>query len=311
MAENRKHRILLINFSDQDAATVARAGFNVEQGYIGKPQGLPNKHRVPYSISHPVYDYDVYAYSSLIPEGKDPALQPRWSNLLDRSGITEPLARFSGPPWIRISFIGECIGPSSLLMGVPFLCTVPADPGVSEVAAIPSSHSERLPDLRQSITRLKKSISFPVGQFVQLTTKPDDMYPYNDDPVLVSRNGNVIATYGSFVNREDSYKDEPVYVVLPQLKTNALALVELLKLLARLRPQVFIGMRAHDWLKGNEFAFPEEQEIEKETKKKIEETNQFIQKKRSEKSVVEKRHGFIRRILIATEEGSREDRLRR
>jgi hypothetical protein len=56
------HRIILLNFTMKEAETIAKAGYNVERGFIGA--GSQQASHLPYATPHPLYEYDILFYNS-------------------------------------------------------------------------------------------------------------------------------------------------------------------------------------------------------------------------------------------------------
>src|SRR6266404_7990361 len=99
-------KILLLNFTESEAAILLKAGYNVERGFLGVYQ---QQKYLPFQTPHPVYEYDILVYNSRFP----PELRNEFKNqqnLLAEKGSLESLTHFNGMPAVRISFIGEYAG---------------------------------------------------------------------------------------------------------------------------------------------------------------------------------------------------------
>lgn len=309
MPPTRKHSILLLNFAEQDAAIIRRAGFNVELGYAGALKYFGGDRTCPlfpYFFPRPLYEYEVLVYSSA--HTKKEELFKSSIKTAQLFGNAEepmlvPLFALAAPPAIRIAFIGvpwgsEKLVPSNVLLpaGLPYMELLRAHEGVSEFETYSGPDRFGNPDLADLIASFRRDIALPVGQYARRLTSVD--CPFRHHPVIVNRVGDQVASYGTMFERSA----EPVYVVLPQLKNNALAVVKLLGELARLRPELFPDREIRDWYNGPEFAFAEERDIEREIAARLEEVNQFCQRKKQEKADVAARFAFMKRILVARED---------
>jgi hypothetical protein len=155
------HRIILLNFTAKEAATIAKAGYNVERGFAGS--GNDSSGYLPYLTPHPVYEYDILFYNSRIPKEVEKEFStPR--NGLAEAGFSRTMGSFDTPPRVRVSFIGEPSG-FRLLMhgGVPFVKLIDADENVAALREVESS-PWRIPDLHKTLSNLKTQVS-SVGKF--------------------------------------------------------------------------------------------------------------------------------------------------
>jgi hypothetical protein len=285
------HKILLLNFSEKESHAVAKAGFNVERGYIGKiNEGLK---LCPFYAPHPVYEYDILFYNSTVPPNLTKDF-PNTVNLLTEKGSLKALVSLDIPPAVRVSFIGEPTGADYLLQGgAPFLSLREADANVSSlIDDRPETFS--IPKLHQVLTGLKSRIG-KVGQFY---SPPKDTYPLHHPAALRTRNGDRVAgyvtSYGSDTNLH--------CIVLPQLTDVQRGVIDILHCLEEVRPDLFPDKIKRDWLGGEEFLLPEEKKINRALREKVIETEKFIEAKKQEKSVLAKDFAFVKSLLIATED---------
>lgn len=284
MTTERTHRILLANFTDVQAESVQKAGFNVETGYVGKPQPGGQTPCVPFYAPHPLYDYDVYVLNC---EELGHPLAGLRNLKLD--------ALMDRPPALRIVFTGKSSGPSLLSAGIAVQISH-VNENVSNLL-VTSAETFGIAELHEAISRLRGDVVIPIGCYLSPSARVTG-WPFQHFPVIVNRNNDQIAAYG--VNAHAS-PIEPLYILLPQLKNNAAGLIEIFSTIARVRPEILPNVRTRDWLSGPKFSFSEEADIELEIKHKLAEANAFVVAKRAEQAEVRKRFGFIKEILIATE----------
>jgi len=297
MTPERKHRILLINFCEAEAASVAKAGFTVECGYIGAREKRGTDW-VPYHFPRPLYEYEVSVYNSRLPDQEEMArLCGSVKNLLTDKSMFEPFLMWQTLPATRIAFTGVPSGFGRLTpAGLPSIGLRDAHEGVSIFETHVDTTTFSIPELGKLIASFRHDIAAPVGQYASWAEKVP--YPFNHYPVIINRNGDEIASYGSVYEK----RNLPVYVILPQLKNNANALVKLLELVAHLRPELFPDREVREWFTSDDFAFAEENAIKGQIDAKIKETIAFIEKKRAEKAEVAQRYSFIKKILVARED---------
>jgi len=301
MSIEKKHRILLVNFTENEADLVSRAGFNVELGYIGRLEERGSRDYLPYSFPHPPYEYELYVYNSKIPDHEVARLFTSPKDLLADEKMASALSNLGSSGVMRIAFIGVSSGIETLhLGGLPSVQILDAHEGVSVLEVVNSKRSFSIPELEDAIIKLRKRIALPVGQY--LTWGKKETYPIWHLPVIFNRNDDEIASYGVIY----SNGSVPVYIVLPQLKNNASCLVELLTVVTKLRPELFPDITSHKWYESEEFSFREEKAIDEEISRRIDETKEFIEAKQHERDVIAKRYSFIKDILVAREDPSLE-----
>lgn len=301
MAIEKKHRILLVNFTEQEAHLVSRAGFNVELGYIGRLEKRGDKDYLPYSFPHPPYEYELYVYNSKIPDREVARLFTSPKDLLADEKMATALSNLDSSGVLRIAFIGVSSGIEALYLGgLPSVQILDAHEGVSVLETIESERTFSVPELEAAIIKLTNRVVLPVGQY--LTWGDKRTYPINHFPVILNRIGDEIASYGAIYSK----RSVPVYVILPQLENNASSLVELLNVIAKLCPELFPDIKSHKWYESEEFAFREQKAIDEEVGRRIDETKEFIETKQREKDAIAKQYSFIKEILIAREDISLE-----
>jgi hypothetical protein len=301
----KRHSTLLLNFAEYEAEIIRKAGFNVDLGVIGAASGsivaraANSGPLFSYFFPRPLYEYDVLVYNSAYDRKEVSKLFPFPKKAPLDDGMFEPLLVLAGAsPFVRIAFIGVPSGLKSLVLaGLPFLGLAPAHEGVSVFDPCEETHG-RVPDLTQAIVSLQRNIATPVGQY--LSCCEQNIHPLSHVPVIINRNGDEIAAYGTLWRG----RTVPAYVVLPQLKNNALGLARVLEELARLRPEVFPDRENRDWYGGKEFAFKEENEIDREIESRVEELNQFCEQQQQQKAAIATRLAFMKKILVAREDQS-------
>ena len=290
-----KHQILLANFSATDAESLRKRGYNVERGYVGRLESTGKERAIPYFFPHPVYEYDVYVYNSVLDD--DEAWRREFSSVENLLSGRTPNALEGVHQTFRIVFTGGSSGiPRLSLGGLDELETTVAHGGVSafETTAIGSFC---VPEIHNAIGRLKNSVLLPVGEYFRWAETRS--YPVHHIPVLVTKNGDEVAAYGAMY---DEASNKPIYIVLPQDQNNARALASILDALVEVRPDLFPDKSGQTWFRSGEFTFKEEREVEDAIRAKIAETEAFIDAKQAEKNKIDEAFGFIRRILVATEQ---------
>jgi hypothetical protein len=284
------HQILLLNFSEKDAQTVSKAGFHVERGFLGRYEPTYFAFQSP----HPIYEYDVLFYNSNIsPELKKEF--PGHCNLVNEVGSYHSLLKFDGPPHVRVSFVGEPNGATVLLHGgVPFVELSNAEENVSSFLEVQFGRIFAIQEIHNLLTRFKGQIA-NVNQFF---TASGDIYPFNHFAVLKSRSGKDVVAYGTTYEKTEVLR----YVLLPQLKDNASAIVLILQCLEKIWPELFPEKTKRGWLQGEEFKLPDEKAVQREIEEKIGETMEFVEAKKKERDRLIVENSFVRRLLVATEE---------
>ena len=108
-----------------------------------------------------------------------------------------------------------------------------------------------------------------------------------------------LAAYGTnYING----KTIPSYLVLPQLKDNAKATVEIFQTLELVFPALFPDKSKNAWLESEEFMLSDEKAKDLEMQKKVAETVAIVEQMRSERVKLAKENNFIRQLLSATED---------
>jgi hypothetical protein len=285
----------MVNFTSHDVAVLAKAGFNVELGFIGQLQ--PHLY-LPYFLPHPPLDYDVYVYNSIPPEERTAGTPTPLKNILVEGKVVQTLSDLNRPPPVRIALVGQCDSWHVKYLGVPNVTLTDAHPNVSGFQVLPADTTFSVPELHKEIAGFVHEI-VTVEQYILADLRAIP-HPYYHYPVIVNRNGDVVAAYGARYN-DQMARTEPLYIVLPQLRDNARAVSDLLRLVTRLLPELFPDLQKQVWYDSDEFALSEEKAIEREIEQKVVEANEFIDDKRAEKVAVAERYGFIKSILVATE----------
>jgi hypothetical protein len=282
-------KILLLNFTESEAAVLLKAGYNVERGFMGV---YDERKYLPFQTPHPIYEYDIMAYSSQVtPEIRNEFTNQQ--NLLAEKGCLGALSHFTGTPTVRISFVGDYTGlPYLLHGGLGFLELEVAEQNLSMYFEAHPPDTFAIPAMHQTIAGFKKDI-VRVGHFI----RTPDPYPFYHLPVLVSRNGGRVAVYGTIF----SSSTFPKYVVLPQLKSNAQALVQILQTLEQVCPALFPERTKNAWLQSAEFLLSDEQAKGKEIEGKVAEAVAIVERLRGELEELKKNNNFVRQLLIAME----------
>lgn len=288
-----EHRIILINFPDREVEAVANAGYTVELGYIGKMS--EDKKDCSFYAPHPLYEYDVLFYNSDIPEELTDYEFPDSTNLLKDEGALNALHSLRVPPYVRVSFIGCNVGAEDLVFGgLPFIKLEDADANVSSLIE-PWRATFSIPELHEVLTRFKSRVD-EVGQFY---FSEKDLYPLYNISVFNTRSGKQVAGYGT------SYGDSQTklhYVVLPQVVDRHRAIIEILKCLENIHPELFPDIVKRDWLDTDEFLLPEEKAIDEDIREKMKETDIFIERKKRERKELATENGFVRNLLTSRED---------
>jgi hypothetical protein len=115
------HRIILLNFTEKDADTISKAGYNIERGMIGGPSTW--QEYIPFQTPHPLYEYDILLYDSHSSNETGKGLSSP-CHLPTEHGSYEALTAFAGPPHVRIAFIGESSNLQTLIAGGLRFCKI-------------------------------------------------------------------------------------------------------------------------------------------------------------------------------------------
>ena len=284
------HRIILLNFTNRDAQTIAKAGYNVERGFAG----LLNQSTryLPYATPHPLYEYDILFYNS----DTSSELQNEFSPLRNgfgESGFVGAMSSFETPPRVRVSFIGKETGSDSLMQGgVPFVKLINADVNVSALREV-EDRVWKIPELHRTLTNLKTQVS-SVGKFF----RAEEHRPLWHVPVLSTRNYHWVMGYGT----TNEARNTPNYIILPQMKDTARAVVQILQCLEDLVPDLFPDKQRKDWLNDEEFLLPEEAAVNRAIEEKVAEVDNFIKSKQEEMKILTEKNAFVRALLVAKED---------
>lgn len=296
----KAHSILLINFTEEEAKALRKAGFNVELGYIGSVTRDPasHKHLVPVFFPRPIYEFEALIYTS---DYKRKGVSDIYSSSAKLVGLSDnaltPLTSYRTLPGFRLAFIGISAGiPGLLFAGLPFINLSPAHEGVSSFVVAKKDQTFSIPELTKIVGSFEKHIAMPIGQYAKWGE--ERTYPINHIPVILNRNGDQIAAYGTVYEG----RTLPIYTILPQLKNNATAATQIMELVARLCPELFPDREIRDWYTSDEFVFKEEKDLEQEMSIRVQDTKAFLEEKRNEKAEVAARLEFIKKILIARED---------
>lgn len=150
-----------------------------------------------------------------------------------------------------------------------------------------------VPEVHDLIVRFRSRVA-RVGQFISTADAP----PYHYLPVLVTRNCEHVAAYGTC--RGNALV--PVYMVLPQLENNAKAIVEIFQTFEGVFPDLFPDALKKVWLQGEEFKLPDEHAKDEEIKAKLVETQAIVENLRREQAQLASENDFVRQLLVATED---------
>lgn len=287
------HRILLLNFSKAEAEALAKAGYNVERGYLGR--FVPASQFIPYNFPHPPYEYDVMFYNSEAP--RDVANEFRsQGNLLSQPGLYRAFSTLGGAPHVRVSLVGRSVSDGALLHGgVPFVETITAEENVSSFVERPVEDEPfSIKEVHSLIANFKGQIR-DVAKFFR--TDKAAIRPLHQVPVLTSKSGEVLAAYGTQYASEIFLR----YIVLPQVKNNAQVCLSILQSLEVVRPELFPDRLRQNWIKDEEFLLPDERAIHKVIADRTAEVAAFIQSKKKELEERSAANSFVRNLLVATE----------
>jgi hypothetical protein len=299
--KERAAKILLVNFAAEDAKRLGEIALPADVGRIGRAVATSSGYNLPVMLPHPPYDYDLYVYDSN--RERDFKLNPLPDdhNFGTNPRVLDGLNRYDQAPIIRISFLGPSAGlKGNLLGGAPSVETQSAHGNVSEFRRA-REWAFSIPVLHDFIARLAPRIK-SVHQY-PVSNSSD--YPLYHSPVLLNRNGDVVAMYCT----THTDKTHLSCVMLPQFDDNTAVLIDLLRVIAEVEPQVIPNLSDNSWLSSDKFLFSEEIAIEKEIESKQKELNGFIQDKRKEATEIVKKYEFIRKMLTNTEDGDKEERL--
>jgi hypothetical protein len=298
------HRIILFNFTEKEASIIAKAGYNVERGFVGVVHGDGPSSYLPFYAPHPPYDYDILFYNSYISADVEKEFASLCRNLIDAAGAWDAFRYFRTPPQVRVSFIGSPNGAHSLIQGgIGFVALTKAEENVSSFLEMPSDGAFSIEILHDLIAGFAGQVE-SVGKFYSIAKQPGGtgIYPFNTFPVLISRNHSCVAGYGTTYNQGTV----PRYIILPKLKNLPHGAIEVLKCLEDVSPELFPDKVKRDWLQSDEFLLPQEKAIEEEVNQRIAEVTRFLGSKKLEREKFASENFFVREILVATEDTKRE-----
>jgi hypothetical protein len=174
---------------------------------------------------------------------------------------------------------------------------IKAEENVSDYREVAGGGAYAIDEVRRLITGLKGHIA-KVGQFFQV---PNENYPFFHEAVLASRSGGQIAGYGTTYD-DKTHKVTPRYLILPQLKNRAQAVIAILQCLEKTAPLFFPDKAITDWLSADEFLLPEEKRVDELINSKMVETKQFIEAAQKERKRLGDENAFVRALLVAKED---------
>jgi hypothetical protein len=296
----RARRILLVNFRPEDAQRLESIGLPADLGYIGTAQITNDDIYLPVSLPHPPYDYDIYIYNSEFGEVASHLQDNSVRDFGEDTEVLDGLQSYRTPPLIRISFLGTAAGLRNNLLGGAFsVPTTSAHQNVSGFEVL-REHTFGITAVHEFIARLVPRIEV-VNQYLEIS----DHHPSYGNPVLCNRQSNIVAGYGT------CYTDRPhlQYVILPQFRDNTAVLLDLLRLIAKIEPEILPELSRNEWLESEKYAFSEEIAIEKQIQEMLNEVDAYVGTKRAEAVEVARNFGFIRAILTATENVEPSDKL--
>ena len=96
----------------------------------------------------------------------------------------------------------------------------------------------------------------------------------------------------------------PRYIILPQVRDFSRAVIDVLKCLESVWPELFPDKANFDWLSTDEFALPEEKEIENQIQRVISAATDEVKSKKEDLSRLRQENSFIRELLTATEDAN-------
>ncbi len=163
------HRILLLNFTQEETAAVGKAGFNVERGLMGAQS--PTSRHCALSTPHPLYEYDVLVYNSHLTSKLRSEFETT-RNLFVETGSLQALMSFDSRPFVRVAFIGGDGGaPELYLGGIPFAKLIRAEHNVSSFLECKCEGLGTIEKLHKLITGFKGQIASPQNSSSQYQIK--------------------------------------------------------------------------------------------------------------------------------------------
>lgn len=287
-------KIILLNFTQSQAQSIAKAGYLVDRGYLGEYQ---RQEYLPFEAPHPLYEYDIMVYNSEI-AGELETEFANPSNLLKVKGCLEALKDPNVHPLFRISFLGGPTGLSSLLQGgVPYISLSRAERNVSSFVENNEANAMfAIPEMHRLVWSLRKDIDS-----VRYFLTPSDTYPFYHFAPILSRHAEEIAAYGTTPSGK-TLQTLPRYIALPKLKDNAKAVVQILQVLEGAFPELFPESSKNLWLEADEFMLSDERAKDLEIRAKVAETSLVLENMKLQRSNIAKENKFIRQLLVATED---------
>ena len=96
----------------------------------------------------------------------------------------------------------------------------------------------------------------------------------------------------------------PRYLILPELKNTAQAIVGILQCLEGVWPALFPDRIRRDWINGDDLLLPEEKKIKQEIHDLLSNANEAVRAKNKELELVANDNSFVRDLLVATEDAT-------
>lgn len=232
--------VLLINYSDRDAAKLEKAGITVKRGFISSAQTSVElggeKSTVYRSDFPPIYENEVVLVNLNNSAEIDEKLKELKAGYYDESE-RENFYKYWRKFGVLIVQTGDFNWQDLRPLGVPDIELVNNHRSDTKV----NSFSEKETDLNNLFDSKKNEIKMPSKQYIKIGKIWNDRESMG---VLFNGDGHIVPIYSNFNNdvigclldSEPSYNDvlRPHIIVLPQFSDNSAVIIEVLKKIANI-----------------------------------------------------------------------------
>lgn len=302
--EAPKPKILLVNFTDEQASEFRQTGYNVDQSFIGNlrlASSEPLRYRAQYyHMPHPPYEYDIFIVQTDMPKEGEKYEVTGEKEFQCTADLASMAKRLRMRDSASICFLGGEYSLGNLLIaGLPQIQLQSADGRDSSLEMVdPQTFAvKEIHELLEGYrTKVKKVHKYVVSDSNRIDAL--DLYRLR---VYVNNAFKVVCEYESYY-----YGGEigclPKYILLPEFQDNVKISLGILSKLAEVFPDLFSKSGVESWINLPDFSFEEVRKIEEDVREKKEELDLFIQKKEKEIVEINERLSFIKQILISDDE---------
>lgn len=292
----QKPKILLVNFTEEEAQVIVDKKYNAERGWA-----INDAHFFP----SPGYEYDV-VFAKFDEQGYESArkLSQYGANNDDYDDFQAKLPEKA----FAVVFSSEKEDSDFSCAGITDVEPMTIDDRNKEVIISPSL-KENVPIKGLSFTRsliekYKEDIIIPIPYGIK-KKRTSDREPYYE--LLTNEKGEILSLI-QFTKHED-YDDKgyrfvkeltPNFLVLPPIpKKYERVVVEILSQLPSWRPELFPKSENYEWITNEQYISQEIKDVQQKIEEEIEDHRQRLLELEKERSVVEEKDSYLRQLLIA------------